>query len=86
MHAVLGMLAEVKEKELAKKSAAAKIAAEKEKSDKIREGCEKSNALRKRSLPDSTLPLAKKRHPPDGVFCRIFHTMDRFFIPENPTG
>ena len=32
-----------------KKSAAAKIAAEKEKSDKIREGYEKSNALRKRN-------------------------------------
>ena len=49
MHAALGMVEDVKEEELAKKSASAKIAAEKEKSDRIREGYEKSNVLRKRN-------------------------------------
>ena len=48
MHAVLEMVANVKEKELAKKSAAAKIVAEKERSDKILQRYATSNAMRKR--------------------------------------
>ena len=52
LHAVLEMVANVKEKELAKKSAAMKIVAEKERSDKILQRYATSNARkRKRSEP-----------------------------------
>ena len=48
LHAVLEMVANAKEKELAKKSAAAKIVAEKERSGKILQRYATSNAMRKR--------------------------------------
>ena len=48
LHAVLEMVTNVKKKEPAKKSAAMKIIAEKERSDKILERYATSNAMRKR--------------------------------------
>ena len=61
LHAVLEMVANVKEKELAKKSAAMKIVAEKERSDKILQRYATSNA-RKRKRSETLENLANFEH------------------------
>ena len=58
LHAVLETVANVKERELAKKSAAMKIIAEKERSDKILRRYATSNAMRKRKRSEALENLA----------------------------